>query len=148
MKQVCENGTFSIDDRIERILYKLAIGHVAYELFERISSKSYSIEDVSIDYVFKCSMDEERWKSLETVEFIESAVFPEVGARTFRNMYVLEIVDGSADNKSSIKHHLFMDWTDIQDGVYRYIAFHDEDSIVVKMIIRYYLYAEVRFHKS
>ena len=147
VKQACENGTFPIDGRIERILCKLAIGHIAYELFELINSDSFSVENVSIGYVFKCSVNKGIWDSLETIELIENDVFPEVGSRAFRNMCVLNISNGNADN-SLTNHHLFMDWTYIQDGVYRYIALYDEDSIVVKMIIRDYLYAEVVFRKN
>lgn len=148
VKQACKNGTFPKDSRIKRILCKLAIGHIAYELFERKSSDSFSVEDVCIEYVFKCSMDEENWESLETIELIDSDVLPEVGSRAFRNMYVLEIAGDGSDKKRIAMHHIFMDWTDIQGGIYRYFTFYDGASIVVKMIIRDYLYAEVRFHKN
>lgn len=38
-----------------------------------------------------------------------------------------------------------MDWSDIQDGVYRYIAYFEGDKLIVKMIIMDYLYGEVVF---
>lgn len=42
---------------------------------------------------------------------------------------------------------VIMNWTDIQDGVYRYIAYLDDDKLVVKMVILDYLYGEVVFQK-
>ena len=38
-----------------------------------------------------------------------------------------------------------MDWTDIQEEAYRYLAYFEDDKLVVKMIIMNYLYGEVVF---
>lgn len=143
VKQAYKNGSFTFDNRIARILYKLAIGHIAYELYELIHLNSLYAESFSINYVFKCSLDEESWDSLETFEPIDDSICPEIGSRAFRNMYVIEPVENGAGDINVV-----MGWTDIQEGVYRYIAFYKGNEIVVKMIIRDYLYAEVKFRKN
>ena len=148
-KQDCEKGIYAKDERIEHILIKLAKGHIVYELFECYNLDSFPVASISVNYVLKCSVDNKTWASLETIEPIDNEVFPEIGSRAFRNMYVLDVRYNSPDDSNGfVEHHLFMDWTDIQDGVYRYITLYNGDEIIVKMVIRDYLYAEATFKRQ
>ena len=149
VKQAIINGFFPRDDRIKRILYKLSLGHIVYELFECCNMDCCPIERVDVSYVFKCFVEDSIWSSLESIEILDNEVLPEVGSRAFRNVSILEWASKRPDNNSTfVEKHLVMDWTDIQGGVYRYITFYNGYEIVVKMIIRDYLYAEVRFKEE
>lgn len=148
-KHDCVKGVYAKDERIKHILIKLAKGHIVYELFECSNLESFPVANITVNSIIKCSVDDETWLSLETIEPIDNEVLPEVGSRAFRNMYVLDMIHNNSDDGSKyIEHHLFMDWTDIQNGVYKYIALYNGDRIIVKMIIRDYLYAEVTFQKQ
>lgn len=149
VKATFDNGFFDVDSRIERILYKLAIGHIVFELFDCYNIDYYSVADVIIKYVFKCSLSEREWRMLETIELLDKEVLPEIGSRSFRNLFVLDTkLQSIQDDNNTVLHHFFMDWTDIQDGIYRYIAYYNNGEIIVKMIIRDYLYGEIRILKK
>ena len=73
-------------------------------------------------------------------------MLPEMGSRVFRNFCVLQMPLVSFETKEQLNLNLtMMDWTDIQDGAYRYLAYFEDDKLVVKMIIMNYLYGEVVF---
>lgn len=149
VKRDCKKGIFGKDERIERILIKLAKGHIVHELFECNNLESFPVASINVSCIVKCSVDNETWVSLEAIELIDNEVLPEVGSRAFRNIYVIDMIHNGADDENRfIDHHLFMDWTDIQDGIYRYIALYNGENIVVKIIIRDYLYAEISFNKN
>lgn len=75
-------------------------------------------------------------------------VLPEIGSRVFRNIYVVNIpLVGIETEDNKNLDLVMMDWTDIQDGVYRYISYFDGNTLVVKMIIMDYLYGEVVFQE-
>lgn len=143
-------GCFKEDDRIIRILYKLALGHIAYELFECYNIECYNNGiDVSIKYVFKYSIDKESWLSLDTIELLDDEFLPEVGSRSFRNIFVLESAIKSIDKKNSaVVQNIVMMWSDIQKGTYKYIALFRKKETIVKMIIRDFLYAEVKIRRE
>lgn len=125
------------DPRVERILLKLAIGHAAYELSELLFDdwKGY-LE--TIEYVWRPQIVEADWESLSAPVVIKDGVLPEVGARSYRNVYITEALDG--DGKS-----MFMDWNEVQAGSYKYIAYYDNEKLIVKMIIKELLYSQVVF---
>ena len=142
VKQAFANGVFPKDERIERILCKLALGHIVYKLSRCYNFNSF--QNAGINYTFKCAIDHNTWESLETIEQINDEVLPEIGSRAFENIFILEACSFNNSVNDCSVHQLFMDWTDIQDGVYRYIAFYNDSDIAVKMVIRDYLYAEIR----
>lgn len=148
VKEAFINGDFLEDKRIIRIIKKLAIGHIVYELLEGYNIDSFPFSDICTKYIFRCSVDEKIWSNLENIEPLDNDVLPEIGSRVFRNIYVSEIPFQSINGDSVLKKHLlFMDWTDIQDGVYRYIAFLKNNEIIVKMIFRDFVYAETIIRK-
>ena len=149
VKAVFDNGFFDVDNHIGRILYKLAIGHIVFELFDCYNLDYYSIGNVVIKYVFRCSISESAWQMLETIELLDNEVLPEIGSRAFRNLFVSDTALQSIQSDNGmVLNHFFADWTDIQDGVYRYVAFYREGEIIVKIIIRDYLYGEIRIIES
>ena len=126
------------DPKVERILLKLAIGHAAYELSELLLDDWNGCLE-TIDYVWRPQIDETDWDSLSAPVNIKDGVLPEVGARSYRNIYVA--VDG--DGKS-----MLVDWNEVQPGSYKYITYYDDEKLIVKMIIKDLLYSQVVFSKS
>ena len=148
VKRALQEGTFSENERIKRIIKKLALGHIVYELLECYNIDSFPVSDICISYVLRCSVDEKAWSYLEAIEPLDNEALPEIGSRAFRNIYVMDLPLKEKDGSNSItKHLLFMDWTDIQNGEYRYITLYRNGDIIVKMIIRNFMYAEVKIKR-
>ena len=125
------------DPRVERILLKLAIGHAAYELSELLFDDWKGCLE-TIEYVWRHQIDESDWYSLSAPVVIKEGVLPEVGARSYRNVYIAEAID--EDGKS-----MLMDWNEVQVGSYKYIAYYDNEKLIVKMIIKNLLYSQIVF---
>lgn len=136
----------SYDNRVGRVLLKLAIGHATYELSEGYCTLKWSGTPLYIKYIIKSTICEAEWNDLEYPEPMNDKMLPEMGSRVFRNFCVLQMPLVSFETKEQLNLNLtMMDWTDIQDGAYRYLAYFEDDKLVVKMIIMNYLYGEVVF---
>lgn len=139
-----ENPFF--DDRLANILRKLAICHAAYEISAGYYSKDWQGQPERISYLIKPFVSQQDWQGLEFAEVINNDFLPEVGSRIFRNIYVVEAVMQNGSNKENVMLPMVMvDWTEIQNGFYRYQVYIRDGNIWVKMIIRDFLYAEVVF---
>lgn len=80
---------------------------------------------------------------------INDEILPDIGSRVFRNIYVVQLPLKRLETKQSQNLNLIMmDWTDIQDGIYRYIAYYEGNKLIVKMIIMDYIYGEVVFEEN
>lgn len=67
----------------------------------------------------------------------------------FGNIFVVQLDAQNIDTAQKTKIKMCMlDWTDIQNGYYKYQAFLREEKIYVKIIFNDFLYAEVVFARE
>ena len=148
VKEAIDKKVISYDNRVGRVLLKLAIGHATYELSEGYYSLKWNGTPLYTRYIIKSTVSDAEWNDLEYAEPMNDKMLPEIGSRVFRNLLVLQMPLVNFETKEQSNLNLtMMDWTDIQGGVYRYIAYFEGDKLVVKMIIMDYLYGEVVFQK-
>lgn len=140
------------DERLGRIFTKLAIGHAAYEISEGYYTDNWDGTPLYVSYTIRPFLSEEEWGNLEYAELINDDFLPELGSRVFRNIYVIQIhlmsSSKSQGKENKMINACFMDWTEVQDGFYKYIAFMRDDKIIVRIIIKEFLYVEVVFQKE
>ncbi len=136
--------------RIIRILSKLAIGHMVYELSEGYKEYSCYTKPISVEYRFSFQMKESEINEYDGFVFMFDKKLPELGSRVFDRIFVLEQVLRSHSSQTSITvPMLVMNWNDIQEGNYSYIAWYDNDSYFhVKIIIRNFLFAHLVFSQE
>ncbi len=79
------------------------------------------------------------WNELNKPQVIN--IVPELGSRESDQIFI----DEGFSEGSDFAPICFVDWTDVQSGVYRYLAYVDDDELSVKMIIRNILYVKVSF---
>ena len=147
VKAALDAKKITFDKRIGRILLKLAVGHATYELSGGYHSRKW--QPLYTKYIIRPTASEEAWADLEYAELLNDKVLPELGSRVFRKIYIIQPLLKSMDSDDTQKENLcFLDWTDIQDGIYRYIAYIEGSRLTVKMILMDYLYAEVVFQSD
>lgn len=132
------------DYRIRRILVKLAIGHMVYELSEGYCIIDRDIELSSVEYYFRSSLSEANWKKLDDPELIDDRILPEMGARAYRNIYVLQHMDNKSEDAEGTSNCICT-WNIVQENFYKYVAIMNINQITVKLIIMNFLYAKVVF---
>lgn len=149
IKKALDKKMLVFDDRVGRVLLKLAIGHAVYELSEGYYSLTWDGIPLYTKYIIRATVSEEEWNNLEYAEVMNNKILPVVGSRVYRNLLVLQLPLKSFENNSDANLNLLMmDWTDIQDGEYRYLAYLNDDKLIVKMIILDFLYGEVVFQRK
>lgn len=118
------------NQRIQRILLKLAKGHAGFEL----DYVNFDNTETQIWYEFIFNISENDLYEFNSIPTYQ--VYPEVGSR---GMYIIQnIVTGDAQ--------IFANWMDVQDGQYRYqVSYNDNGCISVKIVILELLYCEVNF---
>lgn len=114
---------FNIDEqRVTRVIVKLARAHAAYELnLSRLSTPS------TIHMAPLCTISPDAHDAFEQVAL--PRVWPEVGSRGLQRA----VIAGTS---------AFLDWIEVQPERYRYLAFA-EDDIVVRLVLNEYLAGEV-----
>lgn len=150
IKEILDRKELVYDGRVGRVLRKLAVGHAVYELSEGYPSFSDEWIPFYTKYIIRATVSEEEWDDLEYAEAMDDKMLPEMGSRAFRNLFVVQLPLQSLEG-NSVKNFnlLLLDWTDIQNGVYRYVAYIDTSNrLVVKMIIMDFLYGEVVFQRN
>ncbi|MCH5324205.1 MAG: hypothetical protein J1E39_03225 [Eubacterium sp.] len=149
IKEALDQKHFVFDNRIGRILLKLAIGHVVYELSENYYFHDWDGDPLYTKYIMRSTISETEWEKLECAEVMNDKMLPEIGSRVFRNIFVVQPILEKMEGDGELDFGLFMmDWADIQDDMYRYITYLDRDKLVVKMIIMDFLYGEVVFQEK
>ena len=75
---------------------------------------------------------------------------PEVGSRVFDKIFVFEPVLQNVQTKEQSKYPLLvMNWSNIQENNYRYIAWIENNgSFHVKIVIHNFLYSEIVFEQD
>lgn len=143
-------GQIEEKKRIERIIVKLAICHAVYELSEGYKSVRWDGSPSSIWWKFKPQMTKREISDYEGIVDMSDLLLPEIGSRVFDKIRVMELVLSQVDNPEQtvpIRKAVLL-WSEIQEGNYRYVCFFNKNSIVVKIVIREFLYATIQFVPS
>ena len=121
-------------DRVERVIVKNARGHVLYELGEPMLERP--------SHVSVCPIQAMTARQVDQFENVPSGSgWPEVGSRMMQRAF---IVHRPGDSQEVY----FDSWQDVQDGVYRYAVAQESDGILVRMVLREYLAAEVLWDEA
>ena len=111
-------------DKIKSILLKLSIGHAIYTL-----SAIHLSEPNIINYKFFPELTQEELNSFNSEPI--SDIAPEIGSRGA--VYI-----SISNNNTPIST-----WNIIQDGQYRFLAFQNNSSITIRIVIGEYFYSEL-----
>ena len=125
-----------LPDYAKIVLEKVAIGHAIYQLSDGFGDMIEN--DITIDFQLKSQVPQGRWDELQHPVIID--VIPELGSRESDSVFVIEMLSG---DKSDFSPICLIDWTDVQQNVYKYIAYLHKNHIVVKMIMRDILFVQV-----
>lgn len=137
------------DERLANVFRKLAICHASYEISTGYFSKDWDGTPERISYVIKPFVRQQDWENLEYAEVIHDEILPEIGARAFRNIYVVQAKMVSIETGTdALLPMIMVDWVDVQDGFYKYQVYLKDNKIWVKMIFRDLLYCEVVFSSN
>jgi hypothetical protein len=130
VRTISEAGTiFKIDqERINRVVLKLARGHAAYELSEPQYSEPTRIAFVPLPLLSKQARSEFEARP----HCSELVGWPEVGSRAMQRLAASVTAGFDFDGG----------WVEVQAGRYRYLAFAD-GGIIIRMVISEYLACEV-----
>ena len=114
---------FSFDKgKFENVIIKLAKGHAGFE-FDHIDLDGVP----TLWYDWKFNLDENEIGNFNRIPSLD--IMPEAGARVSNRI----VVGTNPENGESI---IFLDWVDVQQGIYRYLVYFDEDyNISVKICI-------------
>jgi hypothetical protein len=129
-RTVSDTGTiFKIDQqRINRVVMKLARGHAAYEL----SEPNY-VDPTSVAVVPLPLLSEAARAQFEAGPRCgELVAWPELGSRAFQRLAYSVTAGFDFDGG----------WVEVQPGRYRYLAFAD-GGVTIRMVISEYLACEV-----
>lgn len=142
--------SISINEKVVRVITKLAVCHMVYELSEGYCVNDACIKPISVSYSFAFDMTADEKKQYDSFIFINDKRVPEIGSRVFDKIFVLEPVLQRIDNgEQSELQMLVMNWTDIQEHNYRYIAWLENNNFFhVKIVIHDFLYAEIIFDRD
>ncbi|MDU2065599.1 MAG: hypothetical protein E6713_12290 [Sporomusaceae bacterium] len=116
-------------DAFDKVLQKLAKGHAVYEMDEVF----YEFDDMQSNYKFCVELTQEELDLFNEPAILEC--FPEVGSRMLNR-----VIEGYDNN-----NRLRTGWVIVQEGRYRYMTYLYNNSIVVRIVINEFLYAEVHW---
>jgi hypothetical protein len=108
------------EDRVRRVMIKLACGHALYEL-----QTSHRVPPASFAVVPLTSLSAERRDAFEAAP--ETNIWPEVGSRAMQRL----VEDEDAP------------WVTVQPGRYRYLAVTTEAETIIRMVFSEYLACEI-----
>jgi len=135
------------NDRIDRVIKKLAIGHAVFELSEGYYTDSNEWHIEKVDYAFLPSLSKETIDTFDIPIDISGYLLPEIGSRAFDNIIVLELYLQSTKGQQDTKkiRSLWMDWTVVQERKYKYICVKGNYQIYVGICISEFLFASIIF---
>ncbi len=122
--------------RMKMVILKLARGHIAYELSLPCREKPKFVNWTPLHLL----TSEER-SGFEEGHY--PTMFDEVGSREMQRMFVVQLSVDSTGTEPSTMGFLMIDWVEVQEGRYEYLAFKESNQIVVKIILGGYLACEV-----
>lgn len=142
-----ETGVMKKREKIYRILTKLSICHMVYDLSEGYSVDGCSIKPSQIEYKTDIEMSNHEKEEFNDIIFMSDKVLPSLGSRVFDRIFVLSPVLAEIIGEETIESPMaIMDWNDVQDENYRYIAWlENDDTFHIKIVIHNFLYVEAIF---
>lgn len=141
IQSAIRNNTFEqFEERVVKIIFKLAVGHAVFEL-----SEGYCIKNGEISYSFFDTMSDEEIEDFTLPFNVGGEPVPEVGSRVFDRILFIDLNLASVeDSEQKTKLALvLLDWVDVQDNKYMYTCSKFGNKIVVKMVISDFLYTEI-----
>ena len=124
------------EDRVRRILQKLATGHAAFELSQPLRQPPTSLMWWPLSL-----MTDEQKEAFDSVGI--SPIWGEVGSRGMQRQVVAQVELRSIETGDPLILTLpFNDWVDVQEGRYRYLTSVDANGVSVKFIIAEFLACE------
>ncbi len=114
-------------NRVKKTVLKLARGHAAFELSEPRLDPPCSIQVAPLN-----AMAQDERGEFESPPLITA--FPEIGSRSFQRIGTYQTEDD--------RFLLDMDWVNVQDKMYRYLA-SVEDGTRIRIVLSEYLGCEV-----
>lgn len=145
-ERAIESNILENDNRIIRILEKLAICHSTYELSEGYNCDSWSGKATSLIYGFRPLLSQDMISDMDSAIVINNAQVPEIGSRVYDHIYVVQpVLQSVIDGDQKILNLCMMDWTEVQENNYRYICWLENGNINVRIVIKEFLYAQLQF---
>lgn len=145
-KEYIDAGEFDFDERISKILTKLAVCHAVYSLTTGYQTESWAGSPEYISYTFRPNMTAEELGSWNDFVLMNNNILPIIGSRAFEKIYVIEPVLSSVEGAiNGVMPFVVMDWSDIQEDRYRYVCWLDRRYLYIKVVISEFMYATVIF---
>lgn len=146
----CDGKELPTNIKISKVLTKLAVCHCVYELSEGYSTDIWEATPVSVKYTFAFDMPKLERDAFDYFIPMMDKKLPIIGSRVYNKLYVLEAVLQEFRGDNQIKQQfVVMNWTDVQDGEYKYVAWIEKDETMhVRMVIHDFLYAEIVFREK
>lgn len=141
-----KTNVFTANERVNRIILKLAFGHAVLELNEGAAAWKNYMTVIKHEINYRFEMSNKDYTSFYYPIFMKGKIFPEIGSRAFQNLYVIEplFVDSVDSSQSNISiDQVVMDWMCIQEGNYEYLTWIESDGIHVKIAIHDFIFAHI-----
>lgn len=141
----CDGEEIPVNVRIGRVLTKLAICHCVYELSEGYATDRWEAVPISVRYAFSFDISKQERDLFDSFVPMMDKILPMVGSRVYNKLYVVEaVLQELGGNNRLNQPFVVMDWTDVQEKEYKYIAWIEKNETMhVRIIIHDFLYAEV-----
>ena len=124
-------------ERLKNVILKLARGHVAYELSLPCRKEPKLISCTPLP-----SMSDEEKDTFD--EGHVPTMLDEIGSRGQQRTLVIQMALGSnIEGTPKPETFLFIDWVEVQENLYQYLTFKENDEIVVRILLGGYLACEV-----
>lgn len=148
-EECVSSGEIHFDDRIARILIKLAICHMTYELTTGFYTDSWEGVPEYVSYAFRPNMQADEIDSWNEFIPMNDNILPIIGSRAYNHIYVIEPVLLAVGSTEKITFPFtVMDWIDVQENNYRYVCWIDKRHMHVKVVIDEFMYAKVAFRQD
>jgi hypothetical protein len=123
-------------DRLERMLAKLACGHVLFEV-----GKAFRRKPGVVSWMLRDQMSLDDQNEFDSIELVGS--INEVGTRQTQRLMVISMEMQSSSGERRSGGVVVNDWLDVQEGTYRYQVREGVAAIEVRIVIWEYLVAQV-----
>lgn len=140
-----KTGVMPKRDKILRILTKLSICHMVYDLSEGYSVDGCRILPLKVEYKMGLEISTNEKEQFENFVYMSDKLCPIIGSRVYDRIFVLEPILNNEIGNVTIPL-IIMDWYNIQDDNYRYVAWFDNDNTFhVRIVLHNFLYSEAIF---
>lgn len=131
--------------RLERVLEKLARSHAVFEVSEAYQSHFCNWVVGGIFYSYAPILDVDTKDLFSSAIDISNYLLPEVGSRIYDNIYTIMLYENTSDQDGTKKGYVFLDWTEVQEEVYRYVVVYTGSYITVHIVIDEFVYASILY---